>query len=91
MDSEYEQYELLAATALLPTRTLVSNMSWKGAKGENVRQVQLYNEVLRREIDLELTENTIELMERKVRREAFFAYVPLTKRTADAALAPVRG
>ena len=52
----------------------------EGRKGENVRQVKVYNEEARREIDLELTQRTIEFMERKVREgRPFFAYVPLTQ------------
>lgn len=52
----------------------------EGRKGEKVRRVKVYNEEARREIDLELTQKTIEFMERKVKEgRPFFAYVPLTQ------------
>ena len=49
-------------------------------KGEKPREVKVYNYAARRQIDLELTEKTIDFMKRTVKAEKpFFVYVPLTQ------------
>lgn len=51
-----------------------------GRKGEKVRPVKVYGDEARREIDLELTEKTIEFMKASVRAaKPFYVYVPLTQ------------
>jgi arylsulfatase len=49
-------------------------------KGEKARQVKVFDEEARRSIDLELTQQTIEFMDRSVKNsKPFYAYVPLTQ------------
>lgn len=52
----------------------------EGRKGEKSRKLNVYDLVERREIDSELTDRTIEFMQRSVKAgKPFFAYVPITQ------------
>jgi arylsulfatase len=52
----------------------------EGRRGEQTRKVKLYDNEARREIDGEVTDHTIDFMQRNVKAgKPFFAYVPLTQ------------
>jgi len=52
----------------------------EGRRGEQTRKVKLYDNEARREIDGEVTDHTIDFMQRSVKAsKPFFAYVPLTQ------------
>jgi arylsulfatase len=52
----------------------------EGRRGEQTRKVKLYDNEARREIDGEVTDHTIDFMQRSVTAgKPFFAYVPLTQ------------
>lgn len=52
----------------------------EGRRGEQTRRVKLYGNDARREIDGEVTNRTIDFMQRSVKAgKPFFAYVPLTQ------------
>lgn len=52
----------------------------EGRKGEKSRKLKVYNEQARRDIDTEVTERTIDFMQRNAKAgKPFFAYVPLTQ------------
>ena len=52
----------------------------EGRRGEQTRKVKLYDNEARREIDSEVTDHTIDFMQRNAKAgKPFFAYVPLTQ------------
>src|SRR5271166_1022494 len=52
----------------------------EGRRGEQTRKVKLYDNEARREIDGEVTDRTIDFMQRNAKAgKPFFAYVPLTQ------------
>jgi arylsulfatase len=73
-ESEYSsqfQYDPKAGTAPMIQEAL---------KGEEPRNIRPYNIQSRREIDVELTQRTIEFMQRKASaKQPFFAFVPFTQ------------
>jgi arylsulfatase A-like enzyme len=52
----------------------------EGRKGETSHKLKVYDEAERREIDSELTDHTVDFMQRSVKAgKPFFAYVPITQ------------
>ena len=61
-------------------KSLRFRTSWKDAKGEKTRQLEVYDLKTRRPIDTEITRRTIDFMKRNVQGgKPFYAYVPFTQ------------